>query len=246
MKPNYLNILQEEKGYKTFEIPKLNLPRYQNPPPPPNTCVRNWDYLNKKWMKPVHSNRCFGKCKNIAYRLTEEMLPPKPSKLTKYIPFMKILLLAGLLTLFTCSSQPADSSKPIFTGTNNWKLMEAVYGKETIHYFNWEFTNTNYGTRNSNGKKVGFLNYYYQQHVRELANMLWEFGNLTTNTALEYDFPGYHLKTVTTNNYIYLTDHDGCSFKFSKTSARKMADEMYKQISILELDKDSVTVTPTK
>lgn len=42
-------------------------------------CIRSWDFINQKWMKPVHSWRCFGKCDSVAYKFEGWMNPPKKS-----------------------------------------------------------------------------------------------------------------------------------------------------------------------
>ncbi len=148
---------------------------------------------------------------------------------------MKKLL--ALAILFSSLSAAQVQTKVLATGTiYPWKIIEAIYPERNVLYFTWEFVNSNYGTRNSNGNPFGYINYLYREDLQNLTDMLRVFGTLPTNYPVCYSGAGYSFTTKKSDNYIYIEDWKYSAIKISKTKARNMATEIELILQVLPPD----------
>ncbi len=75
------------KNQKTFRVlTPMDIPQLRPP------CMRTWDFINQRWMKPVHSAGCDGNCKHFGYHFEAWMNPPKKSIFKKLFNFINQLL----------------------------------------------------------------------------------------------------------------------------------------------------------
>ena len=148
---------------------------------------------------------------------------------------MKLTTIILFLTISSYCQSPNKTTVLAQGIVYNWQVIEADYANDKVTYFYWEFFNSNYGTKNSNGKQYGHINYLFQEDLQNLIDIFRMFGNLPTNTALCYTGPGYNIETTTKDNYIYMEDWQHSSIKISKTKARNLANEIEKSIGLIGL-----------